>query len=66
MNESVILPPPDAFNLPQSKRPGCQHQLGCKCTPPYYLRPSSPAEVAREVWYRNGLKYTEGKITPEV
>lgn len=38
----------DAYRNPQQVRPGCQHQLGCKCDPPYWLRASSPAEEARE------------------
>jgi hypothetical protein len=46
---------PDAFTQPQQVRPGCQHQLGCKCVPPYWLRPSTPAEEAREKWLRDGM-----------
>lgn len=46
---------PDAFSKPQQVRPGCQHQLGCKCVPPYWLRASTPAEEAREKWLREGL-----------
>lgn len=38
----------DAYRYPQRVRPGCQHQLGCKCERPYWLRASSPAEEARE------------------
>lgn len=45
---------PDAFRNPQQVRPGCQHQLGCKCVAPYWLRESTPAEEAREQWLRDG------------
>lgn len=43
---------PDAFREPQRVQPGCMHQLGCKCTPPYHLRASSPIEEAREDFLR--------------
>jgi hypothetical protein len=36
----------NAFRRAPVLRPGCQHQLGCRCDPPYWLRPSSPAEQA--------------------
>lgn len=36
----------NAYRYGQQIRPGCQHQLGCKCTPPFWLRASSPAEEA--------------------
>ena len=42
----------DAYRHPQRVRPGCQHQLGCKCDPPYWLRASSPAEEAHEARIR--------------
>lgn len=38
----------NAFELPRKLTPGCQHRLGCKCQPPYWLRPSTPQELARE------------------
>jgi hypothetical protein len=38
----------DAYAIPRRLAPGCQHNLGCKCDPPYWLRPSSPAEQERE------------------
>lgn len=38
----------DAYRFPQASRPGCTHQLGCRCTAPYWLRASSPAELERE------------------
>ena len=37
----------DAYRYPQKVSPGCQHQLGCKCDPPFWLRESTPAEEAR-------------------
>lgn len=40
--------PPDAYTQARRVQPGCQHHLGCKCGVPYYLRPSSPAELRRE------------------
>jgi hypothetical protein len=40
--------PIDAYRFPQQLRPGCTHQLGCRCVAPYHLRASSPAEEARE------------------
>lgn len=42
------MPELDAYRYPQQLQPGCQHLLGCKCTPPYWLRDSSPAEQLRE------------------
>lgn len=36
----------NAYRKPAVLRPGCQHQLGCRCTPPFWLRPSTPAEEA--------------------
>ncbi len=39
----------DAYRQPQRVKEGCQHLLGCKCTPPYWLRPPTPAELAR--WF---------------
>lgn len=38
----------DAYRFPPKLQPGCQHQLGCKCDPPFWLRASSPAEEERE------------------
>ena len=38
----------DAYTQARVLRPGCQHHLGCKCSVPYHLRPSSPAELRRE------------------
>lgn len=42
----------DAFQRPQRVKPGCQHRLGCNCTPPYWLRASSPVEEAKEARLR--------------
>lgn len=36
----------NAYRRAPVLRPGCQHQLGCRCEPPFWLRPSSPAEEA--------------------
>jgi hypothetical protein len=38
----------DAYRNPLAVRPGCQHQLGCKCQAPYWLRPSTAAEELTE------------------
>jgi len=38
----------NAFTQWREPRPGCQHQLGCKCLTPYYLRPSTEAEAQKE------------------
>jgi hypothetical protein len=47
----------DAYLYPRKVRAGCQHQLGCGCDPPYWLRPSSPEEEAREAKiYPEGTK----------
>ena len=40
----------DAYRFARRVQPGCQHQLGCKCDPPYWLREPSAAELAR--WSR--------------
>lgn len=50
----IVTDLPNAFSQPQHVRPGCQHQLGCRCVPPYWLRASTPAEQAREKWLREG------------
>lgn len=42
----------DAFTQPRQVVLGCQHQLGCKCDPPYWLRQSSATELRREQWIR--------------
>jgi len=34
----------NAYRQPRKIQEGCQHQLGCKCDPPYWLRESSPEE----------------------
>lgn len=52
---------PDAYRHPQQVRPGCQHLLGCRCVPPYWLRASSPIEAAREAWLRQGIGGPKGE-----
>lgn len=47
MKEPRII---DAYTYPRRIQPGCQHQLGCKCDPPMWLRPPSPAELER--WFK--------------
>lgn len=42
------MPELDAFTQPRVVRPGCQHNLGCRCEAPYWLRPSSLIEQQRE------------------
>lgn len=44
-------PPEQSLNSYRRARrisPGCQHNLGCRCDPPYWLRPSTPEEEAIE------------------
>lgn len=41
--------PLDAYTIPRRIQPGCQHQLGCKCDPPYWLRDPTPVELTR--WF---------------
>jgi hypothetical protein len=36
----------NAYRRAPVLRPGCTHQLGCRCDPPFWLRPSTPAEEA--------------------
>lgn len=43
MDERVI----DAYRFPRRVAEGCEHRLGCKCDPPYWLRPPSPDEERR-------------------
>lgn len=52
-------PMPDAYRQPQETRPGCTHQLGCRCTPPFWLRPSSPIEEARAERMRESIIIVE-------
>jgi len=40
----------DAYQFARRIQPGCLHMLGCKCDPPYWLRPPSPQELAR--WHK--------------
>lgn len=42
------LRPINAYRYPRMIRPGCQHLLGCRCTPPYWLRQSTPEEIEIE------------------
>lgn len=35
----------DAYTQPRVIQPGCQHQLGCKCEPPFWLRDSTEPEL---------------------
>lgn len=39
--------PVDAYRNPRRVAEGCQHRLGCRCDIPFWLRPFSPAELAR-------------------
>jgi hypothetical protein len=41
---------PDAYRYARRIREGCQHQLACRCDPPYWLREPSPSELAR--WFK--------------
>lgn len=41
MNDAVL---PDAYHAARIVKPGCQHNLGCRCGVPYHLRESTPAE----------------------
>ncbi len=43
MNDTHEL---NAYRRAQMLRPGCTHQLGCRCEAPFWLRPSTPAEEA--------------------
>jgi hypothetical protein len=38
----------DAYRRARVVREGCQHNLGCRCEPPYWLRASTPAEEMHE------------------
>ena len=38
----------NAYREGREIRPGCQHNLGCRCSTPYHLRESTPAEQAIE------------------
>lgn len=38
----------NAYKEPRRIRSGCQHQLGCGCDPPYWLRESNVVERAYE------------------
>jgi hypothetical protein len=58
---STNLRMPDAYRHPQEVRPGCQHQLGCRCTPPFWLRASSPIEEARAERMRESIVVGEGE-----
>lgn len=51
----------DAYRLPQEVRPGCTHQLGCRCQPPFWLRPSSSIEEARAERMREAVLLVEEK-----
>jgi hypothetical protein len=36
----------NAYRNPRDTRPGCTHQLACRCEPPFWLRPSTADEEA--------------------
>lgn len=36
----------DAWEVPRKIQPGCPHQLGCKCEPPFWLRSPTQAEMS--------------------
>ena len=38
----------NAYRKARKINPGCQHLLGCKCEPPYWLRESTQAETEIE------------------
>lgn len=38
----------NAYERDRQVRPGCMHRLGCRCQPPYWLRPSTLSELKRE------------------
>jgi len=40
--------PVDAYRNAREVRPGCQHNLGCRCGTPYHLRESTEAERRKE------------------
>ncbi len=37
----------NAYTKPRQLIEGCEHRLGCKCDPPFWLRRPSPAEKQR-------------------
>jgi hypothetical protein len=39
--------PRNAYAQARQLAPGCQHQLGCRCDTPYWLREST---VAEDLW----------------
>lgn len=39
----------DAYRYARHVREGCQHQMGCKCDAPMWLRLPTPAEESR--WF---------------
>lgn len=49
---------PNAYSRPRFIAPGCQHRLGCKCDPPYWLREPSDDELRFEV-INNGWMYNK-------
>lgn len=52
------FPVKDAFSQPRRLAPGCQHQLGCKCDPPFWLRSMTQVERAKAYHYFRPLKIT--------
>lgn len=38
----------NAYEEKRLIRPGCMHRQGCRCEPPYWLRPSTEKELQRE------------------
>lgn len=49
----------DAYSRPRYVAPGCQHQLGCRCDPPFWLREPTPIEDARAEHMRRPFDSTE-------
>jgi len=51
----------DAYRRPRRVAQGCQHQLGCRCEPPYWLREPTAIELAREEHMRRPFSATPGQ-----
>lgn len=50
----------DAYTRARRVAPGCTHQLACRCEAPYWLRPPTTIELAREEHMRRPFISTEG------
>lgn len=49
----------DAYRRARVVKDGCNHQLGCKCESPFWLRLPTAIEEETQEWYRGVRRHPE-------